>query len=143
MIVSSMMLLAVGLSSSIASNPEPEQIVLDAFKKEFSTAQNVRWQKEEGYDKAIFGLAGHQVVAYYNERAELEGCVRDMFFVQLPLVVMTAVEKRYVNAPVFSVREISNANGTSYQLVLEAKGKRLSVRLAPDGNFIETTRVSR
>jgi hypothetical protein len=114
---------------------EPDPQVLRSFQKEFSTAHDVRWDKEEGYDKAVFGLAGHRVIAYFSETGQLEGCIRDLFFDQLPLSVMTALDKKFPDAVIFSVREISNSNGTSYQLILESKAKKLDVKVAPDGSI--------
>lgn len=143
-IVSLALLFTAGVPTVLAHPvKDPDPLVLDAFKKEFSGAHDVKWAKEEGFDKAIFGLLGHRVIAYFNEKAELEGCIRDLFFDQLPLVVMTAVDKRFPAAVILSVREIANTSGTSYQLILESKEKKYNVKLGADGSIRETEKIYR
>lgn len=141
-IVSFSLLLTAGLSSAFASDDvNPDQKVLANFKNEFATAQNVSWEKQGEYDKASFVLAGRRVIAFFNPAGELEGSMRDIFFDQLPLAVMTAVDKKYVDAIIIDVREISNADGTNYRIRLESKGKRLSIRVGPDGNIDDVEKL--
>ena len=123
-LVSLSLVLTGVLASAFASNdPEPDQQVLDVFKKEFAAAQHVTWNKQDEFDKATFLLGDSWVVAYFNPNGELEGCLRDILFEQVPLAVMRTVEKHFANADVRTVREISNMNGTSYSFLLEAKSK--------------------
>jgi hypothetical protein len=130
------MLLTAGLSVvSAANDPQPDQQVLDLFKKEFTAAQNVTWEKQDEYDKATFMLAGCRAVAYFNAAGELEGSVRDLFFNQLPLAVMTAVDKKYAGAEYYEVREVTNAEGTSYRLKLELNNKKYKVKVDAAGNI--------
>jgi len=99
-IVSFSLLLTAGLSSVFALDPDPNQQVLELFRKEFSTAQNVSWHKQDNFDKATFQLGGNWVIAYFNPAGQLEGCARDIFYDQLPLVVMTAVDKRFTEVTI-------------------------------------------
>ncbi len=136
-IVTLSLVLTAGLFSAYASpDPDPTQKVLEGFKKEFPAAQHVSWTSWEEFDKAIFVMAGRRVIAYFTKEGELEGTLRDIFFDQLPLTVMTAVNKRYEKAVVIEVREINNAEGTSYKMKLEVGEKKLSVRVSPDGSFL-------
>jgi hypothetical protein len=138
------MLLTAGLSTVFASNGiEPKQQVLELFKKEFAGAQNVTWEKQDEFDKAVFTLAGTRAIAYFNGSGELEGSVRDIFFNQLPLAVMTAVDKRFVNAEYYDVREITNASGTSYRLTLESNNKKYKVRVDSAGNMNEVEKLTK
>ena len=111
-IVSLSLLLTAGLSTAFATDdPNPGEKVLATFKNEFLTAQNVVWTKENNYDKVSFVLASRRVIAYFNPEGELEGYMRDIFFDQLPLAVMTAVDKKYPDAVIIDVREVNNSNG--------------------------------
>ena len=84
--VSFSLLLTAGLSSAFAnSDPDPDQKVLDAFKTEFASAENVTWNKQDEYDKATFILAGRRTVAYFNPEGQLEGCAREISFDQFRL----------------------------------------------------------
>lgn len=116
-------------------DPDPTVAVLNEFKKEFAAAENVSWDKQDEYDKATFTLAGRRVVAYFNSNGNLEGSVRDLFFDQLPLAVMTAVDKRYGSSGILDIREISNPEGTSYRLTIETKRNKHRIRVTPDGNI--------
>ena len=116
-------------------DPEPGEQVLNGFKKEFSTAENVTWTKQDEFDKATFTLAGRRVVAFFSNDGQFEGCARDLLFDQLPLAVMTAVDKRYGNAAVIDVREMTNSEGTTYRLTVEAKNRKIRVKVFPDGNI--------
>jgi hypothetical protein len=124
-----------GLSLAFAAGPEPGELVLNGFKKEFSSAENVSWDKQDEYDKATFVLGGRRVVAYFNSEGKMEGCVRDLFFDQLPLAVMTAVDRKYGSSNVLDIREITNEEGTSYRLTVEVKKKMHRVKVTPDGNI--------
>jgi hypothetical protein len=135
-IVSFSFLLVAGISTAFATaDPGPDQKTIDVFKKEFTAAENVTWGKQGDYDKATFLLLGRRVIAWFNASNELEGCVRDIFFDQLPLSVMKAVDKRFADADVLTVREINNTEGTSYRLILEVKNKRYSVKVGSAGNI--------
>lgn len=113
--------------------PEPGQKTLESFKREFVNAEQVVWDKEQDYDKATFILAGCRAVAFFNEKGELAGSIRDIFYNQLPLSVMTALDKKFPEAIIYDVREISNEEGTSYRVTLEEKNKRKLVRITASG----------
>jgi hypothetical protein len=133
--VSVSLLLAAGLPSVFAGNdPNPDQEVLKLFNQEFAKAEEVTWSKQDDFDKATFMLGGSRAIAFFNQEGKLEGSARDINFAQLPLVVMTAVEKRFANAMIYTVTEISSENGTSYRVVLETENKKFRIKADQDGN---------
>jgi len=141
-IVSLSLLLTAGLVSAIANpGPDPAQKVLAGFKNEFPTAQYVTWTTMDEFDKAVFVLAGRRVIAYFSKEGELQGSVRDIFFDHLPLTVMNAVNRRYVNAVIFEVREINNIEGTSYKMTLEFKNRKYNIRVRPDGSISDVVKL--
>ena len=125
------------------ANPYPNQQVLNAFKTEFNAAQHVSWDKQGDYDKATFVLAGRRVVAFFSSEGQFEGCIRDIFFDQLPLTVMTAVDKRFGEAQILDVREITNAEGTSYRISLESKNKKYRIRVSSSGGINEVEKLKK
>ena len=135
--------LSTGAVNSYANafDPDPEQRVLDGFKKEFPTAQQVTWSKQAEFEKAVFVLAGRRVVAFFTREGLLEGSARDIFYDQLPLSVMTAVDKRFENATVFEVREINNAEGTCYRMRVESGNKKVKIKVSPDGTISEIEKL--
>ncbi len=142
--VSMSLLMTVAASSAFAnrenrSDPGVEEV----FKLEFTNAENVSWSQQENYQVATFVMAGHRAMAYFNEKNELAGCIRDIFYDQLPLTVMQAVDKKYPDADKQEIREITNGDGTSYQLRVELKNKKYKIRVTSSGNITEIEKVKK
>ena len=136
--VSMSLLMTVAASTAFAnhinrSDPGVEEV----FRQEFTGAEHVSWSQQENYQVATFVLAGHRAMAYFNEENELEGCIRDIFYNQLPLTVMKAIDKKYPSADKQEVREIINSDGTSYTLRVELKNKKYKIRVTSSGNITE------
>jgi hypothetical protein len=119
--------------AKIVTGPDPG--LEEVFKQEFAGAENVSWSQQENYQKATFVLAGHRVIAYFNEENELAGYIRDIKYDQLPLIVTKAVDKKFPAADVQEVREISNDDGTSYLVRVELNNKKYKVRITAEGNI--------
>ncbi len=119
--------------ANVILDPGPD--VKEAFKKEFPGAQIVSWSNQDGFNKATFILAGHRTIAYFDEDNELAGCVRDIFYDQLPITVMKAVDKKFPSASFAEVREITNADGTFYLLTAEQDNKKYKVKITSEGSF--------
>jgi ribosomal protein L28 len=127
---------AAGLGLAFANpDPEPSLKVLEGFKKEFPTAQQVTWTTMGDFEKATFLYSGRRVVAYFTKDGALEGSVRDMFYDQLPLAAMSAITKRFVDPDVLEVWEINNNEGTRYRLKLASKGRSIFLKVDGDGNI--------
>lgn len=136
------LLLSTGLSEVFANEKvSPDQKTLDGFKKEFIAAQSVTWEKQGDFDKATFLLSGHRVIAWFNTAGQLEGCIRDIFFDQLPLIVMTAVDKRFTGADIYSVREITKNEVAYYSITLETKNKKYNIKVGSSGTIDEVDKL--
>jgi hypothetical protein len=137
--VSLSLLLTVGLSSAFAADKtNVDQQVKESFKKEFSGASYVEWNEIGDYFKATFIIGGHRAEAYFTKEGELAGSARDLFYDQLPLAVMTSLDKRYASAEVMDVREINNAEGTTYHVTFRVQGKQVKVKTDTGGNILTT-----
>lgn len=121
-------------------DPKAEQ----AFNKQFAGAESINWSKtQEGLLKVNFVWGGHSTVAYFNERSEIVGSVRNMFYDQLPLTIIRAIDAKYKAPVVIEVREISNEEGTVYSLVVEEKEKRFRIRLNSMGEVLTSQRLKK
>lgn len=120
-------------------DPRTEQV----FKNEFAGAANVIWAKAGDFLKVSFTWADHQAVAYFNTDAELVGCIRGLFFNQLPLTVIRSVERNFKNAVIIEIREITNDEGVSYKLVVEYKNKKHKIRLNSFGDILENQKLKK
>jgi len=135
-IVSLSFLLTVAVSTAFADKKtEPGPGVEEIFRQEFTGALNVSWSRQGDYQKATFVLAGHRVVAFFDQNNELAGCIRDILFEQLPITVMKAVEKKFPGADLQEIREIANTEGTTYTMMAETNNKKYKVRIYSDGNI--------
>jgi hypothetical protein len=122
------------------ADPKAEAV----FNKQFAGAQSTIWSKtEEGLLKVNFVWGGHSTVVYFNDKAEIIGSIRNMFYDQLPLTIIRSVESKYQSPVVIEVREVSNEEGTKYALVLEEKTKRYNVRLNSLGEILSSEKVKK
>lgn len=141
----SLSFLLTAAASSVFANivTDPDPGVEEVFKKEFTGAENVIWSQQDNYQKASFVLAGHRVIAYFNEENEFAGCIRDIMYDQLPLIVTKTVDKKFPGADMEEVREITNSDGTSYLLRVNVNNKKLKVKITSDGNITEIEKLKK
>ncbi len=139
------LLVSLTAAATVFASDETEvsKEVQASFKKEFAGSQLLDWSQQGEYLKATFILAGVRTVAYFSEDGKLQGSIRGLFYDQLPLMVITSVDKRFESSEVIDVCEISNAGGTSYRLTLDANNKRYRVRTDSEGNITEIEKVKK
>jgi hypothetical protein len=143
LLVSFSLVLTAGLASAFTQEINNDPRVEKLFAREFAGAENVKWAKlaEGGYQKASFTLAGTGVEAYFSVDAELLGTVRNIFYSQVPLVVMQTINKQFANAVIIAITEITNSEGTSYKIILEEKNKKYNLRLSSFGEITELRKI--
>ena len=120
-------------------DPRAEQL----FKNEFAGASNVVWSKTGNFLMASFTWGDRQTVAYFNADAELVGCIRELFFNQLPLTVMRTVEKNFKDAIILQCMEITNDDGASYKLFVEYKNNKHEIRLNSFGDIVSNKKIKK
>jgi hypothetical protein len=140
--VAFILVVAVG-SVSAANEPDINDAVRESFKKEFAGANLLEWNETGGFLKATFILGNHRTEAYFREDGQLEGSIRSLFYNELPLLVMTSIDKRFANAVIWDVNEINNSLGTVYRITLEVKQKKYSVKVDATGNIQATERLKK
>src|ERR1700741_3283568 len=88
--------LMITLTASAFSGEERvDQQVLNAFKKEFTTAKDVAWEAGENFYQASFEYEGERVFAFYNTKAELLAISRHILSTELPQFLQKKVKKNY------------------------------------------------
>jgi hypothetical protein len=141
-IVSLSLMLTVGLSAAFATDePAINQKVKESFQKEFAGVQLLGWTDLGEYMKATFILGGHRAEAYFRTNGELAASVRNLFYDQLPLAVMKSVDKKYSEAEVLDVREISNEEGTHYKLTVELNKRKYKLSVNTAGDITDKTEI--
>ena len=134
-------LLTIGTAAFANNLPGDNAKAVATFKKEFSSAELVQWSEDNGYAKASFILGGTRAVAVFNSDGELLGSMRDLVFNQLPLQVLSTLEKRFAGSAIFDIRELINGDGTRYRFTLEQKGKKYTASVFPDGSIEEIRKI--
>jgi hypothetical protein len=142
-LILSFLLVVTSLTTFAHLNHEVDPRAEQAFKREFAGAANVLWGKTGDFLKASFLWADHQAVAYFNADGELVGCIRGLFFNQLPLTVIRSVQRNYTNAAILETMEISNETDVSYKLIMEYKNKKYEVSLNSFGDILDNKKLKK
>jgi hypothetical protein len=139
-ILSMSMLLTLGAGTLFAMQ-DPGPGAEETFRREFAGAEFVKWEVEGDYHRASFVLGGHRAEAYFTKEGELLGSIRDLFYDQLPLAVMKAVDSRFPDADINGLREVGTSDGVTYKMTIEFKNKKYDLTVDSAGNLVEKTKV--
>jgi hypothetical protein len=93
--------------------------IVNSFKKDFSSAEEVQWEKGVNFTKATFKLSGQVMFAYYAEEGNLLAVTRNITTSQLPIGLMTEVKKNYSAYWISDLFEIAVNGETSYYITLQ------------------------
>lgn len=119
------MMLALGLiltmtaASAFADEVKISSRVLESFKKEFSTAQDVSWIAGSNFYRAAFKINEQNIFAYYSLDGELISMARYMSSLQLPINLLTGLKNDYSQYWISDLFEVNNSEGTRYYITLE------------------------
>jgi hypothetical protein len=113
------LMLTIAVTSAFAAEVKVSTKVLDAFKKEFSTAQEVTWMVGDNYYRATFKYNEQNIFAYYSLDGELKGVARYLSSLQLPINLLTNLKNGYSQYWVSDLFELNNTEGTHYYVTLE------------------------
>jgi hypothetical protein len=108
--------------SNIFANTNEEVVnakAANSFKKEFTQAQDVKWENSKQYVKATFKMNDQVMIAYYSNAGELLGITRNLTTSQLPINLMTDIKKNHKNAWITDLFEITANDETNYYVTLE------------------------
>lgn len=112
-------MLSVAVTSTFASEVKISTKVLEAFKKEFSTAQEVQWIEGDNYYRASFKYNDQNISAYYNIDGELKAVTRYISSLQLPINLLVDLKNDFSKYWVSDLFELNNGEGTHYYITLE------------------------
>jgi opacity protein-like surface antigen len=127
--------LAVALvSGAYASDVKVSSKIESAFKREFASAYNPRWESVGGgiYHAGFF-LNGVLMEAYYNADGELLSFARHITRDQLPLIAEKSISDKFGTAEVKNIREFVSGSETSYFATVQTEKKTVEVRVFANG----------
>jgi hypothetical protein len=100
----------------------------DAFKKDFATASDIRWEQTNSFLKATFSMDGQVLTAYYFSNGDLQAVVRNISSDQLPLNLLTSLRRDYTAFWITDLFEISSDNQTTYYVTIENSDKKIVLK---------------
>jgi hypothetical protein len=100
----------------------------DAFKKDFATASNVKWEQRNNFLKATFSFNGQVLTAYYYTNGDLQAVVRNITSDQLPINLVTSLRRDYTAFWITDLFEISSDGQTSYYVTIENSDKKVVLK---------------
>lgn len=119
MMLALVLIYTVALTSAFAGEEKVSSRVLESFKNEFSTAQEVNWVVGDNYYKAAFKVNGQSIFAYYTIDGELAGVARYISSLQLPVNLLVNLKNDYSQYWISDLFEVNNSEGTHYYVTLE------------------------
>lgn len=132
----------ISITTFAGTTPNADPRAEKAFQQQFAGASNVKWSKVEGgYLEAFFTWADHRTIAYFTPEGEFAGSIRNLLFNQLPLSVMRTIDSYYKNDVVVEIKEITNADGTHYSVLVEQKGRQYNVKINNAGEITQKEKV--
>jgi hypothetical protein len=124
------LLLSLSLSNIFANTNEEvvNYRASNSFKKEFTQAQDVKWENSKDFVKATFKMNDQIMIAYYTNGGELLGVTRNITTSQLPINLLTDVKKNHSNAWISDLFEITTNDETSYYITLQDADQTLVLK---------------
>jgi hypothetical protein len=100
----------------------------DAFKKDFATASNIKWEQRNNFLKATFSFNGQVLTAYYYTNGDLQAVVRNITSDQLPINLVTSLRRDYTAFWITDLFEISSDGQTTYYVTIENSDKKVVLK---------------
>jgi hypothetical protein len=97
----------------------------DAFKKDFATASNIRWEQRNNFLRATFSFDGQILTAYYFSNGDLQAVVRNITSDQLPINLITSLRRDYAAFWITDLFEVSSGGETTYYVTIENSDKKI------------------
>ncbi|MBO9562097.1 MAG: 2TM domain-containing protein [Niastella sp.] len=125
----SILLVVAGIGNSFATEPENvNEQVISSFKKDFSTAQDVSWEKTQEISKATFTLNGQVMFAWYAENGKQVAVIRNILSSQLPINLLTSLKNNYAGYWISDLFEMVADNTTTYYITIEDSAHKIVLK---------------
>ncbi|PWV47726.1 hypothetical protein [Chitinophaga sp. S165] len=120
---------------SLSAIATPGDALLRQFNLAFPDAQYIRWTASEAYHIVSFIRNNTQCRIWYDQKGTLVYSLRYCQEDELPLPVLAAVKKRYHDKHIEGVTEVTNQQGTTYELALSDAKKWYVISVTDRGNI--------
>jgi len=123
------LLLTVGVGSSFAHKLENvSEQVMNSFKKDFASAQDVTWEKTKDIAKATFKMNDQVMFAYYTEDGNMLAAIRNIVSGQLPISLLSDLKKNYAGYWISDLFEMASNDNTAYYVTVEDANQKIVLK---------------
>jgi hypothetical protein len=128
--------LVLGVNMTMANDTKVSRYAEESFKKEFSGAEHVNWQRAGDYYLATFNYQGQRLNAYFNEEGQLHTTTRFVEYKSLPLNVVKKLQEKFTGGAIDdAVLEVAKTSGTTYLVTVNDSKKKYVVEADAGGNI--------
>ena len=107
------------LSVAASNPPEVSEKVLKAFNQTFMKATDVVWHELQNYYEASFKQSEIISRAIYDANGNLLRTTRYYSQENLPINILTKLQKRFAGKSVYGVTELSTEEQVSYHITMQ------------------------
>src|SRR5678810_1278960 len=107
------------LSVAASNPPEVSEKVLKAFNQTFMKATDVVWHETQNFYEASFKQSEIISRAIYDAQGNLLRTTRYYSQENLPIHILTKIQKRYTGKSIYGVTELYSGDGVSYYITLQ------------------------
>jgi hypothetical protein len=131
-------LIIAGLTVSACGQNIP-QVVKTGFKKQFSTADHVKWSKENSHEfEAEFKMEGNKLSATFDEKGNWKETEQSISSDELPMEVKETLTAEFPDYVIKSPEKLSSPEYVvAYEMIVKKDGERLEVLFTPDGKLVK------
>ena len=107
------------LGTKASTPPEVTEKVLKAFSETFMKATDVVWHEVKNFYEASFKQSEIISRAVYDQDGNLVRATRYYSQENLPINILTKLQKRYAGKSVYGVTELSTGDEVSYHITMQ------------------------
>ena len=111
--------LFAALSATASNPPEVSEKVLKAFSETFMKATDIVWHEVKNLYEASFKQSEIITRAIYGQDGNLLRTTRYYSQENLPINILTKLQKRYAGKSVYGVTELSTEDQVSYHITMQ------------------------
>ena len=111
--------LFAALSTTASSPPEVNEKVLKAFSETFMKATDIVWHEVKNLYEASFKQSEIITRAIYDKDGNLLRTTRYYSQENLPINILTKLQKRFAGKSVYGVTELSTEDQVSYHITMQ------------------------
>ena len=127
--------LFASLSVAAANPPEVNEKVLKAFNQTFVKATDVVWNEMQNLYEASFKQSEIVSRAIYDAEGNLLRTTRYYSQENLPINILTKVQKKYTGKSIYGVTELASEEEVSYHITLQDEKNWYIIKADNYGNL--------